>query len=136
MSDRACVAILNEGKILMVRQTYRGSTFWTFPGGSIEPDETPQQAAIREVKEEVGLDVELLRMLRQCSRSTSNGTYFCYLGRITGGNLTLADNDQELHDVQWFRLNEVHTHPEVDPIWPGLPHCVSLFIRADERSIQ
>ncbi|MBC8232939.1 NUDIX hydrolase [bacterium] len=42
MSDRACVAILNEGKILMVRQTYRGRTFWTFPGGSIEPDETPQ----------------------------------------------------------------------------------------------
>ena len=39
----------------MVRQTYRGKTFWTFPGGSIEPDETPQQAAIREVKEEVGL---------------------------------------------------------------------------------
>ena len=117
MSDRACVAILNEGKILMARQTYRGKTFWTFPGGSIESGETPQQAAIREVKEEVGLNVELVGMLCQRPRSTSSGTYFCYLGRITGGNLKLADNDQELHDVQWFRLREVRTHPEVAQIW-------------------
>ena len=100
----------------MVRQTYRGKTFWTFPGGSIEPGETPQQAAIREVKEAVGLEVELLRMLCQRPRRTSSGTYFCYLGRITGGNLKLADNEQELHDVQWFRLSEVRTHPEVAQI--------------------
>ncbi len=76
MSERTCVAILNEVKILMVRQTHQRRIFWTFPVGRIEPDETPYQAALREIKEELGLEVESLRMLCQHPRITSSGTHF------------------------------------------------------------
>ena len=50
--------IFNEkGEVLLQR---RGdSNKWGFPGGAIEIDETPQMAAIREAKEETGLDVEV-----------------------------------------------------------------------------
>jgi 8-oxo-dGTP pyrophosphatase MutT (NUDIX family) len=37
-----------------VRQTYRGRTLWTFPGGAIEPGETREQAAVREAREATG----------------------------------------------------------------------------------
>ncbi|HEU5121593.1 MAG TPA: NUDIX hydrolase [Candidatus Saccharimonadales bacterium] len=42
-----------NGKALIVKATYK--TYWTFPGGIVDKDETPKQAAIRETKEEVGI---------------------------------------------------------------------------------
>ena len=54
--------IFNEkGEVLLQR---RGdSNKWGFPGGAVEIGETPQQAAVREVKEETGLDVEIEKLL-------------------------------------------------------------------------
>jgi len=52
---RACAAILNDDKILMVCHQTSPRTYWTFPGGAVETGETFEQAAVREVKEETGL---------------------------------------------------------------------------------
>ena len=50
--------IINEDKILFVLHTKLN--LWLFPGGHIDPNETPDMAATREAKEETGLDVELI----------------------------------------------------------------------------
>ena len=50
--------IINEDKILFVSHTKLN--LWLFPGGHIEANETPDQAALREAMEETGLDVEFL----------------------------------------------------------------------------
>ena len=119
MGDRSCVALIEDDLILMVRQTYSGETFWTFPGGSIEPGETPEAAAIREAREEVGLDVKIIRLLCRAPRTTTPGVYSCYLGKIVGGEIALGagpelpDDNQELHEVRWFPLEQVQEHPEV-----------------------
>lgn len=50
--------IHKRGKLLMVRRADEPDKgMWSFPGGMIEADETPREAAAREAKEEVGLDV-------------------------------------------------------------------------------
>jgi ADP-ribose pyrophosphatase YjhB (NUDIX family) len=51
----------NESRVLLVRQS--GDALWSTPGGVIEPDETPAAAAIREVREETGLEVRVERLL-------------------------------------------------------------------------
>jgi len=55
------VIINNKGKILILRRSsaeyYAG--LWDFPGGTVEKGETLQQAGIREVKEESGLEIKL-----------------------------------------------------------------------------
>ena len=69
MGDRACAAIVEDSRVLMVRQTYNGEMLWTFPGGGIQPGESPQDAAIREAREEVNLQVKITRLLYQCPPS-------------------------------------------------------------------
>jgi 8-oxo-dGTP pyrophosphatase MutT (NUDIX family) len=53
----ACIILENEkGEALIVKANYKAH--WTFPGGIVDADETPKQAAIRETYEEVGLRID------------------------------------------------------------------------------
>lgn len=59
---RVCGAILrgdlndSQAEILMVRHRNADHTYWTLPGGSVEAGETPEEGAVREAREETGLE--------------------------------------------------------------------------------
>jgi 8-oxo-dGTP diphosphatase len=141
MGDRACVVLLHHDHILLVRQTYQGSTFWTFPGGGIEPGETPMEAAIREVKEETGLDIYIHALLVQRPRSGGTGIYYCYLGCLVGGRLALGTDPelpsaaQELHELRWFAIATLQSHPEVQVIWEALKPYRGVARAADKARL-
>lgn len=130
MSDRACMALVQNGEILLVRQLYRGELIWTFPGGKIEPGETPEAAAIREVREETGLIVKAQKLLHQTVRTTGQGLYFCYLGEIVGGAAKLGSDpelpadQQALQEMRWFPIAAVQEHREVSKIL----HTLSRYL--------
>lgn len=65
MRNRSVVFVVRNGKILMEKLFYDGRSFFSIPGGGIEPGETPEQAAIRELKEECGLDGTIIRKLAE-----------------------------------------------------------------------
>ena len=50
-----------QSRVLLVRQTADG--LWSTPGGVLEPEETPAAAVVREVQEETGLEVDVVRLL-------------------------------------------------------------------------
>lgn len=54
----ASAIIIDNGKVLLVNHKKLG--VWIYPGGHIEENETPDQTVMREVKEETGLDVEII----------------------------------------------------------------------------
>ena len=60
------VAILNDGKILLTRR--EDFEVWCLPGGVVEPGESVAEAAVREAREETGLEVELTRLVGIYSR--------------------------------------------------------------------
>ncbi len=97
--------IVRDNKILMVKQhVQRGSIVWNFPGGGVDQNETPEEACIREVKEETGYDIRITSLF-----SKFKGKY-TYLAEVTGGKLNLdqtnPDND-DIIDLQWVSLDDV-----------------------------
>lgn len=57
--------IIKEGKILILHQynSKRKDHYWQLPGGSLEEGETPEKGVIRELKEEIDLDIEVEKLL-------------------------------------------------------------------------
>ena len=102
--------IRNEkGEILLQRRA--DSAKWGFPGGAIELGETPQMAAVREVKEETGLDVvvgELLGVYTECNMKYPNGDEaqsicMAYELKVTGGELRC--DESETLELKYFSVD-------------------------------
>jgi len=99
------VVLKNNQDILLVQHTY-GSVSWTFPGGGIKNDESPKQAARREIKEELGVDISELTL---CGRFTSRAQYkknhitvfsaFC--------KQTITRDPVEIKRARWFKQSNL-----------------------------
>jgi len=89
----------------------RERLLWSLPKGHIEEGETPEQAAIREVQEETGIESEIARELGvidfwfMAGGKRIHKTVHHYLFKETGGHL--APQITEVDDVGWFPLNEI-----------------------------
>ncbi|MFH1427991.1 MAG: NUDIX hydrolase [Patescibacteria group bacterium] len=54
--------IVNKNKFLVIKEIINNKTVWDLPGGKIEYGETPYETLKREVKEEIGLDIEIIKL--------------------------------------------------------------------------
>ncbi|TYR74518.1 NUDIX hydrolase [Rossellomorea vietnamensis] len=99
----AFAIILDEDKrvLLCHRRDY---DLWNLPGGGVEKNESPWEAVIREVKEEIGLEVEIEKVLGLYNKPAKNNLVFSFLCKKIGGKLTLTD---EADKIDWFHLSEI-----------------------------
>jgi len=91
-----------EGRILVVRPTYTNE--WMLPGGRVERGETPHEAAVREAREETGLDVVLDRLALVDARRARD-TSFIFAAHVTGGEL--EPQLGEIAEVGWLDRDEI-----------------------------
>jgi mutator protein MutT len=94
----AATIIFNPtGQVLLIQR--EDTNTWTFPGGGIDPGESPEQAAVREAKEESGYQVEILRNIGEYHRPQLHDIRHVFLGRIVGG-APYADGTETIQ-VAW-----------------------------------
>ena len=93
---------------LAARRTRRGDLAWGLAKGAVEPGESEEQAAVREVLEETGLEVDVeadlgdIRYFYVWEGARVRKRVHFFLMRMTGGDV--ADHDTEMEDVRWFAL--------------------------------
>ena len=101
---RVAAAVVWDGPRLLMTQRAPGGALglqWEFPGGKIEPGESPEQAIVREVREELGVDATPLERLETVAHDYAHGTHVeivfvrCTLSSYA---FTLSD---EVHDARW-----------------------------------
>jgi 8-oxo-dGTP pyrophosphatase MutT (NUDIX family) len=137
------IFVVQDGKILLIH--HRNLNKWLPLGGHIELDEDPETAALREAKEESGLEVELLG---ERPPTTEPGTRaliaprfidihrisathehigLIYWARPKGGKLTLAPSEH--HEIRWCSAEDLNT------LHPPMTEAVKWYCRAALKEV-
>ncbi len=89
---RARAVIIQDGAVALIERRRDGRLYYVFPGGGVEGDETPRQAAVREAREELGLVVAPGPLIAEVVRDGE--TQFLYLASVTGGAFGSGDGPE------------------------------------------
>lgn len=121
-------AVIRVGNRVLATQRgygeWRGS--WEFPGGKTEPGESPSQALVREIREELCLHIHVGRLL--CTIEYDYPTFHlrmhCYLCEMAGGRLTLEEHEAALW-VGADDLEKLNWLPADRELLPELRACLA-----------
>lgn len=105
--------IVSNKKVLLLHRSV-GFRVWEFPGGGIEFGESPEEAAVREAKEETGLTVKSIGLWMVNSQVTPqkhHHIWFLYRCKIMNGNPSVSDEDHD--EIGWFTFEEMKNLPDL-----------------------
>lgn len=125
-------AVVSNQRLLFVRRASRhGRGNWQLPGGFIEPNETIEQAVVREVQEETGVTAEVEAVLGLRSRydpGSGNGIYVILLLSPVSGE-PIADG-HEVDHAGYFTLEQIR---ELNPLPPVNWEIAQRVLSPDRR---
>lgn len=120
----AAVALVDDGNRVLIAQRPEGKSMaglWEFPGGKIEPGETPEQALVRELKEELGIEVCLTCLAPFNFASHSYETFHLlmplYLCKTWEGEIA----PREGQAIKWVPARELWKYPMPPADLPLIP---------------
>ena len=110
-------AVICDGNRIFATQRGYGEwkDWWEFPGGKMEPGETPEAALQREIREELATEISVENLITTVSYDYPNFhlTMHCYLCNVKSGSLTLLEHEaakwltrDELSSVKWLPADE------------------------------
>ena len=109
--------IIRDGKVFATQRGYgEFKDWWEFPGGKIEAGESPQQALVREIREELDATIEVGELLQtvEWDYPTFHLSMRCYQCSVISGSLTLLEHEaaawldrEHLHSVKWLPADDV-----------------------------
>ncbi|MBR1739307.1 MAG: NUDIX hydrolase [Ruminococcus sp.] len=117
MRDRSLAFVIRDGRILVEKLFYDNRLFYSIPGGGVEAGEDPAQTAVRELKEECGLDGTVKKKLTEIYRRDGSTEYVYEVAvdesqqPIVGSDPEEPEDAQPIKDVLFMELSQL---PEKD----------------------
>lgn len=109
--EKSCGALVylekgSQTKLLVLKHKYGGH--WSFPKGHVEPEESESQTALREVKEETGLSIELIDGFRETveyhPKPNISKQVVYFLGKASTDRV--VRQEEEISEIRWLPLEE------------------------------
>ena len=125
----ACALVDPDGRVLIAQRPQGKALagFWEFPGGKVEPGEQPEAALIRELKEELGIDVTQACLAPMTFASHAYEDFHLlmpvYVCRRWNGEV----NKREHSDIRWVRPNRLREFPMPSADEPLIAHLIDLL---------
>jgi 8-oxo-dGTP diphosphatase len=103
-----CVILDEYGGILLLHRSVAERTQWELPGGKVEPGEAPEQAAIREIDEELGVEVRLTKVLGsgEFEEGDAEYQYVWFQAVVTQADPMLHETDK-FDDLDYFDIEDL-----------------------------
>ena len=126
MGKASRAIIIENNKILVMRRNKQGSQYFTLVGGKLNDHETPEQALVRELKEETGLDVIAARLVFFEEHPEPYNEQYIYLC-----NIAPRDNVEIQSTSEEALLNRLQTNLH-EPLWVDLQSFTKLPFRTPQ----
>lgn len=124
MRTRAGIVLIEDGKVALIERFRAGMHYFAFPGGGVDAGETPEQAAVREAMEELGVEVVIQQKVAEILFNSRRQHYFLVervggeFGSGTGEEYTDShpdDPETGVYIPTWMPIEELPTHDNIFP---------------------
>ena len=132
---RMAVGVLffnEQNELLIVKPTYKEG--WSIPGGVIDENESPREACVREVKEELGIDLFSVRLLAVDYMSPAKSQYankseniqFIFYGGTIEGTTAIHLPEEELSEYKFLKVEDALPLLSAN-LARRIPHCIEAI---------
>ena len=125
MRIRAGIVLIQDGKVALIERHRAGLDYFVFPGGGVDEGESPEQAAVREAMEELGVEVIIIQKIAEIQLGAKSRQIY-FLAEQTGGEFgsgageeyTDADPDSPEEGIYvpvWMPVDQLLLHQNIYP---------------------
>lgn len=123
MRNRSSSILIAHNKVALIKRVREKGVYYVFPGGGIEEGETPEEAAVRETLEELGVQIAIREYFETISL---NGTQYYYLADIVGGEFGTGQGEE-------MQKNELE-RGTYQPTWVDINSLFTIDVKPKEIS--
>ena len=126
----ACALVDADGRVLIAQRPEGKSMagLWEFPGGKVEADETPEQTLIRELKEELAIEVNAACLAPLTFTSHAYPDFHLLMPFYVCRRWEGMVRPREGQKVTWVRPNRLREYPMPPADEPLIPHLMQLLL--------
>jgi len=117
---RAAVVLTGDGNVALIRRRRAGAEYYLFPGGGVESGESAADAAAREAKEELGLDVRIERLVATVQFNDRQQLFFA---AVQNGGLFGTGGGEEMSSPETDAIGSY------EPVWISITVLETLDVR-------